>query len=174
MKRFFLFLLALAFSSYSFAGLTGFTKNITSDGKIEITYTLEADNEDETLPVFAIDFSAEIPGKKKPYIPKSVEGEGRTGVVVGPGTYTLVWNAKKDCKRVDAGTIVIKFEAKDVSDEAQYLCLDLKKNKMRYQSDAPNVKKSKCTHIEAVAQDYVCETECFSPMLHIPPIPTIP
>ena len=144
MKRFFLFLLALAFSSYSFAGLTGFTKNITSDGKIEITYTLEADNEDETLPVFAIDFSAEIPGKKKPYIPKSVEGEGRTGVVVGPGTYTLVWNAKKDCKRVDAGTIVIKFEAKDVSDEAQYLCLDLKKNKMRYQSDAPNVKKSKC------------------------------
>ena len=138
MKKLLLFLLALSFSSYVFAGLTGYTKNITGDGKIEITYTLEADNEDETLPVFAIDFSAEIPGKKKPYIPRTVEGEGKTGIVIGPGTYKLVWDAKKDRKKNDPGAIIIKFDVKDVTDKAKYLCLDLKKNKMRYQSDAPN------------------------------------
>ena len=144
MKKFLLTLLIFAFSSYLFAGLVGYTTNVTGDGKIEINYEVEADDEENTLPVFEVSFIAEIPGKKKPAKIKTLEGEGRTGVVVGPGTYTLVWNAKKDCKRVDAGTIVIKFEAKDVSDEAQYLCLDLKKNKMRYQSDAPNVKKSTC------------------------------
>ena len=144
MKKLFLTLLIFAFSSYLFAGLVGYTTNVTGDGKIKINYEVEADDEENTLPVFEVSFIAEIPGKKKPAKIKTLEGEGRTGVVVGPGTYTLVWNAKKDCKRVDAGTIVIKFEAKDVSDEAQYLCLDLKKNKMRYQSDAPNVKKSTC------------------------------
>ena len=144
MKKFLLPLLIFAFSSYLFAGLVGYTTNVTGDGKIEINYEVEADNEENTLPVFAVSFTAEIPGKKKPAKIKTLEGAGRTGVVVGQGTYTLVWNAKKDCKRVDPGTIVIKFEAKDVTDEAKYLCLDLKKNKMRYQSDAPNVKKSTC------------------------------
>ncbi|MBP5628205.1 formylglycine-generating enzyme family protein [bacterium] len=144
MKKLLLPLLIFTFSSCLFAGLVGYTSSITGDGKIEINYEVEADDEENTLPVFAVSFTAEIPGKKKPAKIKTLEGAGRTGVVVGQGTYTLVWNAKKDCKRVDAGTIVIKFEAKDVSDEAQYLCLDLKKNKMRYQSDAPNVKKSTC------------------------------
>lgn len=144
MKKLFLTLLIFTFSSCLFAGLVGYTTNVTGDGKIEINYEVRADDEDNTLPVFAVSFTAEIPGKKKPAKIKTLEGEGRTGVVVGQGTYTLVWNAKKDCKRVDPGTIVIKFEAKDVTDEAQYLCLDLKKNKMRYQNEAPDVKKSAC------------------------------
>ena len=90
MKKFLLPLLIFAFSSYLFAGLVGYTTNVTGDGKIEINYEVEADNEENTLPVFEVSFTAEIPGKKKPAKIKTLEGAGRTGVVVGPGTYTLV------------------------------------------------------------------------------------
>ena len=52
MKKLFLTLLIFAFSSYLFAGLVGYTTNVTGDGKIEINYEVEADDEENTLPVF--------------------------------------------------------------------------------------------------------------------------
>ncbi len=144
MKKLFLPLLIFTFSSCLFAGLVGYTTNVTGDGMIEIDYEVESDDSQNTLPVFEISLVAEIMGKKKPAKIKTLLGDGSTGVVVGPGTYKLVWDAKKDCKRTDPASIAVKFGARDVTAEAKYLCLDLKTCRMRYQNDPPDVKKSAC------------------------------
>ncbi|MBO7435749.1 formylglycine-generating enzyme family protein [bacterium] len=144
MKKFLLFvILGFALTSNVTAGLSDVSTFVTDDGKIAIVYTLTADDPDNTMPVFAVNFSAEIAGKK-PFAMKTMEGPGKTGIVIGEGTYTSVWNAAKDRKKEDPNAITVSAEGKDVTDEATYLCLDLKKYKMRYQNDPPDVKKSTC------------------------------
>ena len=144
MKKLLLFLfLTMALASYVTAGLSDVSSFVADDGKIAIVYTLTADDSDNTMPVFAVNFSAEIAGKK-PFALKTLEGPGKTGIVIGEGTYTSVWNAAKDCKKEDPSAITVSAEGKDVTDEATYLCLDLKKYKMRYQNDPPDVKKGTC------------------------------
>jgi formylglycine-generating enzyme required for sulfatase activity len=144
MKKLLLFLLlTTALASRVTAGMSDVSTFVTDDGKIAIIYTLTADDPENTMPVFAVNFSAEIAGKK-PFALKTLEGPGKTGIVIGEGTYTSVWNAAKDCKKEDPSAITVSAEGKDVTDEATYLCLDLKKFKMRYQNDPPDVTKSTC------------------------------
>ena len=144
MKKLLLFLLlTTALTRRVTAGMSDVSTFVTDDGKIAIVYTLTADDPDNTMPVFAVNFSAEIAGKK-PFALKTLEGLGKTGIVIGEGTYTSVWNAAKDCKKEDPSAITVSAEGKDVTDEATYLCLDLKKYKMRYQNDPPDVKKGTC------------------------------
>ena len=124
-------MLALVLTSSAKAGLSDVSTFVTADRKIAIVYTLTADDPDNTMPVFAVNFSAEIAGKK-PFAMKTLEGPGKTGIVIGEGTYTSVWDVAKDCKKEDPNAITVSAEGSDVTDKATYLCLDLKKYKMRY------------------------------------------
>ncbi|MBO7542569.1 formylglycine-generating enzyme family protein [bacterium] len=137
-----LFLL-LALSSFASDCLSDVSTSVTDDGKVLIVYTLTSSDPTNTFPVFSINFAGEI-ADRKPFSLKTLEGAGKTGVQLGEGTYTSIWNAAKDCKRDDPNTINISVEAEEVTDEATYLCLNLKTFKMRYQNDPPDVKKSSC------------------------------
>ena len=142
-KLLILLFLLLSFSSFASDCLSDVYTSVTDDGKVLIAYTLTSSDPTNTFPVFSINFTGEIAGKK-PFALKTLEGAGKTSVLLGEGTYTSIWNAAKDCKREDANAINISVEAEEVTDEATYLCLNLKTFKMRYQNDPPDVKKSTC------------------------------
>ena len=144
MKKISLFLfLLLSFSSLASDCLSDVNTRVTDEGRIEITYTLTSSDPTNTFPVFSINFTGEIAGKKS-FALKTLEGAGKTGVLLGEGTYTSIWNVAKDCKRNDPNTIKINVDAEEVTDEAKYLCLNLKTFKMRCQNDPPDVTKSTC------------------------------
>ena len=140
-KTIFLLLPVFLAIRYVSASPVSIDTRVTEDGQIEIIYALTSSDQSNTFPVFSINFTGEISGKK-PFDLKTLEGAGKTGLILGEGTYTSFWNAVKD--RKDPVATKISAEEEEVTDEANYLCLDLKKYKMRYQNDAPNVKKSTC------------------------------
>ena len=125
------------------AEVTNVFSRVREDGKIEIAYALKADDLKNTLPVFSVKFRGQLYGKK-PFTLKSIDGAGKTGIILGAGVHVTVWDAAKDRKKGDLSNIDISVQVEDVSDEAAYLCLDLKKYKMRYQNEPPNIQKNKC------------------------------
>ena len=142
-KLLILLFLLLSFSSFASDCLSDVSTSVTDDGKVLIAYTLTSSDPTNTFPVFSINFTGEIAGKK-PFALKTLEGAGKTGVILGEGTYTSVWNTIKDGKKKASNAISISVEAQEVTDEATYLCLNLKTFKMCYQNDPPDVKKSTC------------------------------
>ena len=143
MKKIALFFLLFSFSCFPSDRLSDLSTRVTDDGQVEMIYTLTSLDPTNTFPVFSINFTGEIPGQK-PFALKTLEGAGKTGVHLGEGTYTSFWIAAIDCPKDDPNNINISVEAEEVSDEATYLCLNLKTFKMRYQNDPPNVKKNNC------------------------------
>ena len=143
--RFVLISLLLTFAALNCvsAEVTNVFSRVREDGKIEIAYALKADDPKNTLPVFSVKFRGQLYGKK-PFTLKSIDGAGKTGIILGAGVHVTVWNAAKDRKKGDLSNIDISVQVEDVSDEAAYLCLDLKKYKMRYQNEPPNIQKNKC------------------------------
>lgn len=136
-------LLLLSATSFVSACLTDVMTSITDDGNVEISYTLTSEDPQTTLPVFSISFTGELDGKK-PFVLKTLYGDGASGLVLGAGNHTTVWNAAKDRKRDNPTIIKINIVAEEVTDEASYLCLDLKKFNMRYQNNPPDIKKNIC------------------------------
>ncbi|MBR5624868.1 formylglycine-generating enzyme family protein [bacterium] len=143
MRKLILLVLLSTFSSFASDCLTDVSTSVTDDGKVEITYKLTSADPTNTFPVFSLNFTGEIAGKK-PFVLKKLEGAGKTGVILGEGTYTSVWNATKDGKKKNLSNIKISVEAEEVTDEATYLCLNLKTYKMSYQNDPPDVTKNTC------------------------------
>ena len=125
------------------AEITNVFSRVREDGKIEIAYALKADDPKNTLPVFSVKFRGQLYGKK-PFNLKSIDGDGKTGIILCGGAHTSVWDVAKDKKRIDANAVMISVEADDVTEEATYLCLDLKKYKMRYRKKPPNIKNNAC------------------------------
>jgi formylglycine-generating enzyme required for sulfatase activity len=144
-KLLLLVLLSLAVSSYAAAvTLTNVTTNVTADGKLEIIYDLNSCDPENTLPVFTAKFSSQMSGKKSSEIKqKKLEGDGKTGIILGNGKHKTIWNIPKG-KLKKLSSITINVDVEEVTDQATYLCLDLKTYTMRCQKDAPDINDITC------------------------------
>lgn len=138
----FLMLMLMQVASVKAAALVDYHTSFVNN-QFLIVYTLEANDQANTLPVFSVKFTGEIEGKK-PFDLKKLDGAGKSGIVIGAGTYTNFWNIAKDKPKYDPSSIKIYVEADDVTKEAQYLCLNLKKYTISYQKNAPDLTKNQC------------------------------
>ena len=142
-KACFFLILSFVLSLYSKADALTDYRTIFQDGQIKIIFTLAANDKDNTLPVFSVKFTGELEGKK-PFALKTMTGSGTSGIVIGAGVHTNLWNVSKDKRRFNPGDIKIKIEAEDVTEHADYLCVDLKKGTIKYQSSQPEISKNQC------------------------------
>lgn len=116
---------------------------VNDDGLMTIWYTLQPKDPRNTLPVFKITFTGEAAGKPL-FTLRKITGSGATGLVLGSGDQISYWDATKDRPKDDPEHVNVTLYAEDVSEEAQYICLDLKKYKMSHQKTPPDILKNKC------------------------------
>jgi Uncharacterized conserved protein len=103
------------------------------DGKVDITYTLTATTQ-KTTPVFAVSFQGKI-GDGEAFDLTSLEGDGSTGITLGAGEKRVIWDSTAESTTstgVKTDSLQIAVTAEDVTDDANYLKLDLSTYKMTY------------------------------------------
>ena len=146
MKKLILVLLfVLAVSGSAVGGMSNL--NITypkGERTIVFSYDLAPDDQGNTLPIFRVEISGEVEGRKKPLSPKRLSGDGEKGIIMGAGHKETVWDAGKDYKAYDTDTIKPTIKVTDISKEATYLCVDLNKYTLDFRNGAPDMTKKRC------------------------------
>ena len=108
------------------------------NGKVDINYTLTATTTN-TTPVFSVKFFGEDPEGNK-FELTSLSGDGATEIILGAGPKKAVWDAQADLgSGIDTNYYKVGVYAKEVTEEADYLVLDLTTYKMRTSTVGPDV-----------------------------------
>ncbi len=126
------------------SGVTA-TQHWPWDGKVDISYTLTATTQ-KTTPVFTVSFQGRV-GDKEPFDLTTLEGDGSVGLTLGAGEKRIVWDASKDAPGTKTDDFTIAVTAEDVTDQADYLKLDLITYKMTNETSEPTDPKAKYQQI---------------------------
>ena len=100
------------------------------NGKIDINYTLEAVSQ-KTTPVFAVNFYGRI-NEGEPFELSALEGDGVAGITLGAGVKRATWNAGSDVPGLLTDALQIGIVALDVTEQANYLKVELDSGKVNY------------------------------------------
>ena len=114
-----------------------------NNGRVTIQYELTAKDPNNTMPIFDVKMTGEVDGKKA-FSLKRITGSGTSGLIIGAGKQETYWDAAKDRPRDNPEHIKITVDVQDVSEQAKYLCVNLKKYTISYHSDPPDTSKNKC------------------------------
>ncbi len=104
------------------------------NGKVDIEYTLSGS---ENLPVFQVGFYGKIDDGES-FALTALEGEGGSGIALGSGVKRAVWNASADMPATRIDNLKIGVVARNVTEQALYLTLDLTDFKMSYGTAPPD------------------------------------
>ena len=119
------------------------------NGKVDIDYTLTKTTS-KTSPVFSVEFYFRSNGSQ-PVKLQAIEGDGATGIILGDGPKRTTWDASQDLSlQINSDDVQIAVVAKDVTEEATYLVLDLATYKMRTSTTGPVVgvgARTKCLEL---------------------------
>ena len=108
------------------------------NGKVDINYTLTATTTNAT-PVFSVKFFGEDP-EGNPFELTTLSGDAATSITLGAGPKKTTWDAAADLGTdIDAAGYKIGVYAKEVTEEADYLVLDLTTYKTRTSTIGPDV-----------------------------------
>ncbi len=110
------------------------------NGKLDISYTVSSA---EASPTFRLAFFGQL-GEEEPFALVAIEGEGACGVTLGSGVKRITWDATEDIPGVQADDLKVGVIALDVTDEANYLVLNLDTYRMTYRAIGPGVTNDVC------------------------------
>ena len=128
------------------------TESIEEDGEDEgevIRQNFDYDlSSSELFPVFTVKFYGETKEGTKYALEDigTLSGDGATGIALGSGTHTLVWQPFDSYTNL-INKLSLEVVSKNVTEEANYLVLDLNKFKMRTELRESNGNDSKQTEL---------------------------
>ncbi len=116
-------------------------QNIPFNNQVVINFTLTKTTS-KTSPVFEVSFSGVLTQGGESFDLAShgtITGAGHTGVVLGEGTFQAVWTPDSTLASAASEDMRITVSATDVTDNADYLKLDLTSHQMTFSASGPVV-----------------------------------